>query len=74
MSPRWEGSFFLGRLGPGETSPVTGGFEREKDNRTRTSFPLSQITANQTVPAKQLIIRYNQRKEKHLLETTQEGN
>jgi hypothetical protein len=73
MSPRWEGSFFLGRLGLGETSPVTWGFERAKDNRTRTSFPLSQITANQTVSAKQPIIRYNQRKEKHLLETTQEG-
>jgi hypothetical protein len=73
MSPRWEGSFSLGRLGPGETSPVTWGFERAKDKRTRTNPP-SQITANQIVPAKQPIIRYNQRKEKHLLETIQQGN
>jgi hypothetical protein len=27
MSPRWGGSFSLGKLGPGETSPVTCGFE-----------------------------------------------
>jgi hypothetical protein len=52
---------------------VTWGFERAKDNRTR-QVPLSQITANQIVPAKQPIIRYNQRKEKHLLETIQQGN
>jgi hypothetical protein len=74
MSPRWVGSFSLGRLGPGETSPVTWGFERAKDNRTRQVFPLSQITTNQIVPAKQPIIKYNQRKEKHLLETIQQGN
>jgi hypothetical protein len=73
MSPRWVGSFSLGRLGPGETSLVTWGFERAKDKRTRTKSPF-QITANQIVPAKKTIIRYNQRKEKHLLETIQQGN
>jgi hypothetical protein len=30
MSPQWGGSFYLGRLGPGETSPVTFGFEEAK--------------------------------------------
>jgi hypothetical protein len=29
---------------------------------------------SQIVPAKQPIIEYNQRKEEHLLETTQQGN
>jgi hypothetical protein len=74
MSPQWGGSFYLGRLGPGETSPVTWGFERAKANNTKTKFSPSQITANQIVPAKQPIIEYNQRKEEHLLETTQQGN
>jgi hypothetical protein len=41
MSPQWVGSFSLGRLSPGETSPVTWGFEEDsKDNQTMTSFPL----------------------------------
>jgi hypothetical protein len=73
MSPRWVVSFSLGRLGLGETSPVTWGFERAK-NKGQGQIPLSQITTNQIVPAKQPIIRYNQRKGKHLLEITQQEN
>ena len=73
MSPQWGGSFYLGRLGPGETSPVTWGFEREKDNSTKMKFPFTNYR-NQIVPDKQPIIEYNQKKEEHLLETTQQGN
>jgi hypothetical protein len=57
MSPRWGGSFSLGRLGPGETSPVTWGFEEAKVDRIKISFPPSQITTNQMFPAKQPIIK-----------------
>jgi hypothetical protein len=73
MSPQWGGSFYLGRLGPGETSPVTWGFERAKANSTKTNFPLTDYRQSDS-PAKQPIIEYNQRKEKHLLETTQQGD
>jgi hypothetical protein len=51
MSPQWGGSFYLGRLGPGETSPVTWGFERAKANSTKTNFPLTDYRQSDS-PAK----------------------
>jgi hypothetical protein len=74
MSPPWGVSFYLGRLGPGETSPVTWILKGKRIIVQRTNFPLHRLPPNQIVPAKQPIIEYNQRKEKHLLETTQQGD
>jgi hypothetical protein len=57
MSPRWGGSFSLGRLGPRETSPVTWGFEEEKVKRTKAKFPLHRLPPKTDSPAKQPIMK-----------------
>jgi hypothetical protein len=57
MSPRWGGSFSLGRLGPGETSPVTWSFEEAKVKRTKVKFPLHRSPPKQIVSAKQPIMK-----------------
>jgi hypothetical protein len=49
--------FSLGRLGPGETSPVTWSFEEAKVKRTKVKFPLHRSPPKQTVPAKQPIMK-----------------
>jgi hypothetical protein len=70
------GRFFLFReVRPRGDVPMTCGFEEAlKDNQTMTSFPLHRSPPKQIVLAKQPIIKYNRRKEKHLLETIQQGN
>jgi hypothetical protein len=56
MSPRWGGSFSLGRLGPKEMSSVTWSFEEAKVKRTKVKFPLHRSPPKQIVLAKQPII------------------
>jgi hypothetical protein len=64
MSPQWGGSFYLGRLGPGETSPVTWGFEEAKAKVQRQISPFTdyhqkdspakgqfEVTPKENVPA-----------------------
>jgi len=68
MSPQWEGSFSLGRLGPGETSPVTWSFEEAKVFESQSKVPPSQVTTKQIVQAKQPIMKCRP-KEEHLPET-----
>jgi hypothetical protein len=57
MSPRWGGSFSLGRLGPGETSPVTWSFEEAKVKGTKVKFPLHGSPPKTDSPDKQPIMK-----------------
>jgi hypothetical protein len=57
MSPRWGGSFSLGRLAPGETSPVTWSFAEAKVKNSKVKFPLHRSPPKEIVPAKHPIMK-----------------
>jgi hypothetical protein len=71
MSQRWGGSFSLGRLGPGETSPITWSFEEENFLKVKVKFPLHMSPPKHIVPAKNPMMKCRP-KEEHLPGTKQQ--